>query len=400
MPAYYNEIDRFKAAWLRELIKTGAIATGEVDERDIKEVEPKDLAGFTQCHFFCGIAVWSYALKNAGWPDDLAVWTGSCPCQGFSASGKRGGFSDQRHLWPAWFRLIRECRPDTIFGEQVASNDGLAWLDVVSSDLEGAGYAVGTADLCAAGFGAPHIRQRLFFVAESEHSQWRQVMLNREDGRDRQDSGRVEAHGIIGACGEVCGLADAEPSDGRTEHREHGDAHGGTRSGWSGTPGELGHAAGSRRQAAGEHDGRPSSLAARSEQPIASGILGESESDGRRERWPESAWQQGRSDAAEPGLTNGFWRDAGWLWCRDGKWRPVEARISQSSPEPLDDGLAAELGLVCLASGETIYSPLIKKGKNRVGRLRGYGDAIVAPVAQAFIEAYLESREVHQSQFN
>src|SRR5208282_2770454 len=86
---------------------------------------------------------------------------------GFSASGKRGGFSDRRHLWPSWFRLIREYRPDTIFGEQVASKDGLAWLDVVSADLEGAGYAIGAADLCAAGVGAPHIRQRLYFVAES-----------------------------------------------------------------------------------------------------------------------------------------------------------------------------------------------------------------------------------------
>jgi site-specific DNA-cytosine methylase len=182
--AYYNEHDAFAAAWLRELIKAGLISDGEVDERDIQQVEPGDLRGFTQCHFFAGIGVWSYALRNAGWPDDLAVWTGSCPCQGFSASGKRGGFSDQRHLWPAWFRLIAECRPDTVFGEQVASKDGLAWFDVVSADLEGAGYAVGAADTCAAGFGAPHIRSRLYFVADTERrgattirgagrSQWR-----------------------------------------------------------------------------------------------------------------------------------------------------------------------------------------------------------------------------------
>src|SRR6516164_1612756 len=170
MSAYYNENDKFAAAWLRELIKEGLIADGEVDERSITEVRPEDVRGFTQCHWFAGIGVWSYALRNAGWPDDTAVWTGSCPCQGFSASGKRQGFSDQRHLWPAWFRLILECRPHTIFGEQVAGKDGLAWLDVVSADLEGAGYAVGACDTCAAGVGAPHIRQRLYFVGHSDRA--------------------------------------------------------------------------------------------------------------------------------------------------------------------------------------------------------------------------------------
>ena len=145
MAAYYNELDPFAAAWLRELIKAGHIAPGEVDERSIEDVQPGELKGYTQCHFFAGIGVWSHAIRSAGWADDSPVWTGSCPCQGFSASGKRGGFSDKRHLWPAWFRLIAECRPHTIFGEQVASKDGLAWLDVVSADLEGAGYAIGAA---------------------------------------------------------------------------------------------------------------------------------------------------------------------------------------------------------------------------------------------------------------
>ena len=53
--AYYNEIDRFAAAWLRELIKAGLLPDGEVDERSIADVSPGDLAGFTQCHFFAGI---------------------------------------------------------------------------------------------------------------------------------------------------------------------------------------------------------------------------------------------------------------------------------------------------------------------------------------------------------
>jgi DNA (cytosine-5)-methyltransferase 1 len=122
--------------------------------------------GFTQCHFFAGIGVWSHALRLAGWDDARPVWTGSCPCQPFSAAGKRAGFQDERHLWPAWFELIRELRPRAVFGEQVASKDALAWIDHVSADLEGADYAIGAVDTCAAGHGAPHIRQRLFWVAE------------------------------------------------------------------------------------------------------------------------------------------------------------------------------------------------------------------------------------------
>lgn len=152
MSAYYNEIDPFAAQWLRELIKAGHIAPGEVDTRSIENVAADDLAGFTQCHFFAGIGTWSYALRCAGWPDDRPVWTGSCPCQPFSAAGKRKGTADERHLWPSFFRLISQCLPDVIFGEQVASPDGLAWLDIISSDLEAAHYACGAVDTCAAGF--------------------------------------------------------------------------------------------------------------------------------------------------------------------------------------------------------------------------------------------------------
>ncbi len=81
MTAYYNEIDPKTAAWLRELIKVGLIADGEVDTRSIVDVRPADLRGFSQCHFFAGIGGWSYALRLAGWSDDRSVWTGSCPCQ-------------------------------------------------------------------------------------------------------------------------------------------------------------------------------------------------------------------------------------------------------------------------------------------------------------------------------
>jgi len=119
--AYYNEHDKFAAAWLRNLIENNLIAPGEVDERSIVDVQPADVRVFTQCHFFAGIGIWSHALRQAGWPDDRPIWTGSCPCQGFSVAGAGKGFDDERHLWPEFFRLIRECRPPIIVGEQVAS---------------------------------------------------------------------------------------------------------------------------------------------------------------------------------------------------------------------------------------------------------------------------------------
>jgi DNA (cytosine-5)-methyltransferase 1 len=80
MTAYYNELDPFAAAWLRNLIAAGLIPQGEVDERSIEDVTPNDLAGFRQCHFFAGIGGWPLALRLAGWPDERPVWTGSCPC--------------------------------------------------------------------------------------------------------------------------------------------------------------------------------------------------------------------------------------------------------------------------------------------------------------------------------
>lgn len=158
--AYYNEIDPNAAQWLRNLIAAGHITPGEVDERSIEDVAPDDLRGFTQCHFFAGIGVWSYALRLAGWPDNKQVWTGSCPCQPFSSAGKGAGFDDERHLWPALFHLISERRPELVFGEQVAGVN--AWFDLVQTDVEAVDYAFGLVPFPAAGVGAPHIRDRAY----------------------------------------------------------------------------------------------------------------------------------------------------------------------------------------------------------------------------------------------
>lgn len=336
MTAYYNEIDPFAAAWLRELIRAGHIAPGEVDERSIEEVKPDDLKKFTQCHFFAGIGAWSYALRNAGWPDDRPVWTGSCPCQPFSAAGKQGGTSDERHLWPHWHHLIRERRPPIVFGEQVASKDGLGWLDLVHSDLEGEGYAVGAADLCAAGVGAPHIRQRLWFVGEAlDHA----ALDGRLEWRAKS-SGR----GVVGGCGS----GELAISDGRQRDRladGEGRERNGPTTGWQQSDGEP-----ERRGATGK-------LAA----------ADDARSQGRIGGWDGAGECVARAGGVElqeqPGPVNGFWRSADWLYCRDGKWRPVEP-----STFPLAHGTPA-----------------------RVGRLRGYGNAIVAEAARTFIETYLDA---------
>jgi DNA (cytosine-5)-methyltransferase 1 len=170
MPAYYNEIDPFAAQWLRNLIRAGHIADGEVDERSIKDVKPDDLREFTQCHFFAGIGVWSYALRRAGWPDDRPVWTGSCPCQPFSAAGEGAGFTDDRHLWPTFFHLIEECRPPVVLGEQVASKAAEPWLDLVQTDLETLDYRVAAVAFPTSSVGGPHIRDRLYWVGDSSCS--------------------------------------------------------------------------------------------------------------------------------------------------------------------------------------------------------------------------------------
>jgi DNA (cytosine-5)-methyltransferase 1 len=189
MAVYYNENNKKCAAALRELMAAKLIPMGFVDERSIEDVAPNELYGYSQHHFFAGIGGWAYALQLAGWPDDRPVWTGSCPCQPFSAAGKGAGFDDERHLWPSFEWLIRQCRPATVIGEQAARKAGREWLAVVRSDLEVSGYAFGAADLCAAGVGAWHERQRHYWVAHSVRVQQRG---KEQRGRSPGRVGRVK----------------------------------------------------------------------------------------------------------------------------------------------------------------------------------------------------------------
>lgn len=343
MSAYYNEIDPFAAQWLRNLIKNGSIAPGEVDERDIRDVTPNDLRGFTQCHFFAGIGVWSYALRLAGWPDDRPVWTGSCPCQPFSAAGKGLGFVDERHLWPAWFWLIGECSPGTIFGEQVSGKDGRTWLDLVSNDLEANGYNFGALDIPAASVGAPHKRNRHFFVAHSA----------REQARWESATGLQSK---FGGCGNACELG--HPS----RERLSDELSRSQRTQWaSESPGsdassELGDS--SRRGL--EISGSDTCSRLQSDETNTAGNLAHADGGDSRSKREQCGGEQ----RLFPGSSYlEFWDDAIYINCTDGKARPTQPSIF-----PLAHGAPA-----------------------RVGRLRGYGNAINGPLAAAFIESAMEA---------
>jgi len=270
MSCLYNEIDPYAAQWLTNLSDAGRIAEGPVDTRSIVDLDASDVSIYERVHFFAGIGGWDLALQIAEWPSHQPVWTGSCPCQPFSQAGQGKGVKDERHLWPVFRDLIDGCRPPVVFGEQVASKAGRSWLSGVQTDLETLGYRVASADLCAAGVGAPHIRQRLFWVGYSD------------------DSG----------------------SQGR-------------------------------------------------------GLL-----EGRRE---------GELPA---------WSTSSLTECRDEKSRRIPD--SESGIFPLAYGLSRDLGRV-FAEHPLVESSSIRSARqNRVGRLKGYGNAIVPQVAAAFIESFME----------
>lgn len=327
MTAYYNENHPPTAAWLRELIRNGLIAPGDVDDRSIVEVSPDDVAGYTQCHFFAGIGGWSYALRLAQWPDDVPVWTASLPCQPFSISGNKKGFDDERHLWPVYYDLVRQCRPATMFGEQVASPHGRAWIDVVQADMEASGYAFGKVALSAACVGAPHIRERMFWVADAVSERWNpwgKVDHGWNDGAESDTDGRAR----------WLGNSDGAGSQRRQE-----------RSG-----------AGSDKCFTGQADTTGGLADPRDRQlPVAG--RGPQGGDGERQNSQNAyrgPWRASTDDSV--------WRDPDWVFCQDSKWRPVEP-----GAQPLADGIPA-----------------------RVGRLRGYGNAIVPQLAAEVIRAYME----------
>jgi DNA (cytosine-5)-methyltransferase 1 len=353
MDAYYNENDPKAAAWLRSLIDAGLIAGGTVDERSIHDVRPEDLDGVARVHLFAGIGGWDYALRLAGWSADEQVWTGSCPCQPFSSAGKRLGEKDPRDLWPVFMRLISECRPPIVFGEQVASSEVVGtqqeasfliavqngdyaranklakrlakrgsfhywarWVDRVQADLAKEGYAFRFEVLGAHSVGAPHIRQRLFWVAVS-------------DGRDASEGGQKRSW-----------KHRQQSEDGRTRIRVANPEH--------------------KRAGAGEQGIEGQARRGRDRPTIDSQVGGLENATGGREVPTKQPGQ--RASPKPPGL--GVWSGYEWIACADGKARRIESGL-----EPLVDGVPG-----------------------RVAQLRGLGNAIVPQVAAEFVRAFVETR--------
>lgn len=331
MSAFYNDNDAKAAAWLSELVADGHLPAGEVSTISIKELAADDCADTS--HFFAGIGGWPLALALAGWPAERPVWTGSCPCQPFSAAGKRAGTDDPRHLWPDFARLIGECRPPVIFGEQVASADGRSWLAGVRADLEALGYAVGAADLCSAGVGAPHIRQRLYWGAKRLGHTSGIGRATRSKGGGGEVGPRqptrftdpsVSTSGLADATGERCG--EAGPGGGQSA-QQLGDGR------------ELGGMA----DASGAGlEGRGGMLECPNQRPVRPGGMG-GENGGIRD--PRRSWRL--------------------AYCRDDRWRRVPV---ESALQPLADGLPG-----------------------RVGLLRGAGNAIDPWLAAEFVAAFMEA---------
>lgn len=106
------------------------------------------------------------AIRGAGIECRPTVLSGGFPCQPFSCAGIRKGTRDDRYLWPEMFRLVQELRPAWVVGENVSGFASMA-LDDALADLERAGYACRAFVFPAAGVGAPHRRDRVFFVANA-----------------------------------------------------------------------------------------------------------------------------------------------------------------------------------------------------------------------------------------
>lgn len=415
---YLNEYDPFAAQWCRNLADAGEIPPTTIDERSIVDVQPENVEGLTQCHWFAGIAGWPLALKLAGWPADREIWTASLPCQPFSVAGQQKGEEDERHLWPEFIRILRgqKRRPCTIVGEQVPAAIGLGWLDGVFVDLEGEGYTCGAVVLPACSVGSPHIRQRIFWMAHASSAERRRGSESeRQHGRTlhaangdwigpvaHADSPRRkkavrgrridERNEPEPRCDAVSTVADTDGQrhDGRQnsakprrKSKPKQVEAGGTTCTVADTK-SRGLASGGSTSGSARHIGECGEV----------GRMGYAESDNEQRDSMPRAHGQGESS----GGSSGPWSDTYLVQCSDDKQRRVGAGLS-----PLAYGLPHKMVRVVAALESLGYgakeikrivrrprSLLALASRNRVGRLKGYGNAIVAPLAAVFVRAVME----------
>ena len=150
-----------------------------------------DSTGYFETVAFCEIVAFPCKVLNKHWPNvpiyndvrelsyeklqadglisggrGIDVICGGYPCQPFSVAGLQKGEEDPRHLWPEYFRLVRELRPSYVIGENVGGHIRLG-LDSVLEDLDSENYTVRCFSVEAASLGAPHRRERIFWIAEN-----------------------------------------------------------------------------------------------------------------------------------------------------------------------------------------------------------------------------------------
>lgn len=369
---YLNEWSPFAAQWCRNLSDAGEIPACVVDETDIRLVTGDRLSEYKQCHFFAGIAGWPLALKLAGVPADFPVWTGSCPCQPFSAIGKRKGKSDERHLWPEFRRLYRLGRPAFMFGEQVAGKGGIGWLESVQADLQDDGYAVVSAELCSPLVSKDHDRARIYWGA------WDTV-----DFRPFQFAGDCDEDGNC----PVCGIDYAEcECPGPTED---GVLYAETESGlfgcrladaiaprqpsprcWSPSQRGWSDRVQKREHSFGESANSGGMVYTNSTRP--QGHAGDGYLDGAGRRNDKVATRPATKASG----------DVCFVECENEKWRRF-----QPCSFPMAYGLPRGMG-----RGKSALDALVRDARaNRVGRIEGYGNAIVPELAALFITEFFGS---------
>jgi DNA (cytosine-5)-methyltransferase 1 len=341
MSIYYNDIDKKACAWVDELIGLGLVPNGEIDTRSILDVQPGELLPFTQCHFFNGISGWAQALKLAGWENDRPVWCASLPCQPFSTAGKRAGKKDARHLWPVFFNLVEFCKPRVIFGEQVSAAIKMDWLDGVFKDLKSIGYDTAATLLPASIVGAPHIRSRIYWVA----------VLG---GKHEYIAGSVDREGSVGSIPKYSiGRIHSQIQDGKNIGR-NGNTEGDSINVKEVQSEGMGHAL--------QFGCTPSVAIARNSELVGGETI--------------------TKDQTLVGKLENQWTDGSkWALFRDGSYRRVKCDIPL-----LVDGISDDV----VPSGDIGLSEIAQIHKETIEardmRLKGYGNAIVPPLAAKFIQ--------------
>ena len=156
--------------------------------------------------------IWSdlRSFNGRPWRGIVDCITAGYPCQPFSLAGKGLGEADPRHLWPDILRIIQEVRPRFIFCENVSAHFNRGFKSVVR-DMEKEGYRVAAGVFTAWALGAPHIRERLFWLASTapERPELRHESKRGEGRAQAPLEGDAEP-GDVGETGEAVFADDRE----------------------------------------------------------------------------------------------------------------------------------------------------------------------------------------------